>query len=89
MAVHSRVIKTKYCRYTFVCMVIYSTSPNKCCIRTWRDEIKSHVARPIVRYQLEMISALMQYHLQSMTVHEKQVWLCETRRNNAKNMAKS
>lgn len=56
MTVHTYVIKMNYCMpvTSSSVLVIYSTLPNNA---AQRNKIKSHVARPIVNYQLEMISA--------------------------------
>ena len=76
MAVFIHMTKTKYCLLPLSVQLFISL----CLINAaQRDEIKSHVAKLIGYYRVEMINTHMQYHLQSIMLHEKQVWLSGTR----------
>ena len=56
MTVHTYVIKMNYCM-PVTSSSVWSFIPPCLINAAQRNKIKSHVARPIVNYQLEMISA--------------------------------
>ena len=83
--VHTHMIKWNTARYLHLYSYLFHAP---CLINAaQRDKIKSHIARNIGCYWLEMISAHAKHHLQLITLCKKQVWLSEARWNNGRNVA--